>query len=86
VKAFTRRLRRLEETFAPRAETEFVKHLREKIEEANRRVAEARERGLLRPPPPDDDPQLEFWRKRLVQATEEAERRRRLGRRNSYRY
>jgi hypothetical protein len=86
MKTIIRRLDRLEERLAPRAETEFAKSLLEKIEAGRRRVAEARESGLLPPPAPDDDQQAEFWRKRLVQATVEAERRRRLGRRNSYRY
>jgi hypothetical protein len=86
MKTIIRRLDRLEERLAPRAETEFVRSLREKIEAGRRRVAEAIKIGLLHPPPPDHDPQAEFWRKRLVQATVEAERRRRLGRRNSYRY
>jgi hypothetical protein len=86
MKTIIRRLDRLEERLAPRAETEFVRCLREKIEQGNRRVAEARESGLLGQPPPDDDPQFEFWRKRLVQATVEAERRRRQSRRSSYRY
>jgi hypothetical protein len=86
MKTIIRRLDRLEERLAPCAETEFVKNLRERIEQGNRRVAEARESGLLPPPPPDDDPHVEFWRKRLVDATAQAERKRRLGRRNSYRY
>lgn len=85
MKTIVRRLRWLEEAIGPPVETEFSRCLREKIEAGRRRVAEAQERGLL-PPTPNDDPQREFWRKRLVQATMEAEKRRRLGRRNSYRY
>jgi len=45
MKTIIRRLDRLEERLAPRAETEFVRSLREKIERGNRRVAEARESG-----------------------------------------
>ena len=85
MKTIIRRLGRLEEWLAPRAETEYVRSLREKIEAGLRRVAEARERGELGPPPPDDDPRAEFWGKRLLQATIEAERNRRLGRRNRFR-
>lgn len=86
MKTIVRRLRRLEDRFCPLVETEFSRRLQEKIEAGLRRVAEARERGELGPPPPDDDPHVEFWRKRLVDATLAAGRAARQGRRNSYRY
>jgi len=84
MKTISRRLRRLEERLAPARETEFERHLRERIELAYR-VAEARERSEGRPRP-DDYPHAEFWHQQLLEATIEAERAVRLGRRNSYRY
>jgi hypothetical protein len=85
MKTINRRLRRLEERLAPARETEFDRRLRERIELAYR-VAEARERSESGPPRPDDYPHAEFWHEQLLQATIEAERAVRLGRRNSYRY
>lgn len=84
MKTISRRLRRLEERLAPARETEFERRLRERIELAYR-VAEARER-IEGPPRPEDYPHAEFLHQQFVQATLEAERAVRLGRRNRYRY
>jgi hypothetical protein len=41
VKTIIRRLRRLEDRFCPPVETEFSRHLRERIEAGRRRLAES---------------------------------------------
>jgi hypothetical protein len=50
MKAITRRLGRLEERLGLQPETEFDRRLRARIEAAQQRLAEARERGELGPP------------------------------------
>ena len=50
MKTITRRLGRLEESFGLQPETEFDRRLRAWIAAAQRRVAEARERGEIQPP------------------------------------
>jgi hypothetical protein len=47
MKTIIRRLRRLEDRFGPPAETEYTRHLRERIKAGRQRVAEAQARGEL---------------------------------------
>jgi hypothetical protein len=66
VRTIARRLQRLEEGFGFQPETEFDRRLRARIEAAQRRLAEARERGDLQPP--ETGPQTEACRRRLMEA------------------
>src|SRR5712691_8526999 len=66
MKTITRRLGRLEESYGLRPETEFDRRLRTRIEAAQRRLAEARERGEVGPP--ETGPHFEARRRRFVAA------------------
>jgi hypothetical protein len=66
MKAITRRLDRLEGRFGLQPETEFDRRLRARIEVAQRRLAEARERGELGPP--ETGRHVEAHRRRLMEA------------------
>jgi hypothetical protein len=66
MKTIARRLHRLEERLGLQPETEFDRQLRARVEAAQRRLAEARERGELRPP--DAGPLVEACRRRLMEA------------------
>jgi hypothetical protein len=66
MKTIARRLHRLEERLGLQPETEFDRRLRARIEAAQRRLAEARERGEL--PPPEKGPLVEGCRRRLMEA------------------
>ena len=66
MKTIARRLYRLEERLGLLPETEFDRRLRARTEAAQRRVAEARERGDLGPP--DAGPLVEACRRRLMEA------------------
>ena len=67
MKAFIRRLRRLEEErFGTAADSEFTQRLRERIEAGRRRVAEAQERGELGPP--DRGPYFEARHRQYMEA------------------
>jgi hypothetical protein len=62
--SLSHRLRRLEDRFErPPGETEYDRWLRQRLEPANRRIAEARQRGEL--PPPIERPLTEFEQRRL---------------------
>jgi hypothetical protein len=50
MKTIARRLHRLEERLGLQPETEFDRRLRARVESAQLRLAEARERGDLQPP------------------------------------
>jgi hypothetical protein len=65
MKSIVRRLHRLEESLGVGPETEFTRRLRERIEAARRRLAEARERGELGPPP--SGPYFEARGKRFLE-------------------
>ena len=66
MKTIARRLHRLEERLGLQPETEFDRRLRARIEAAQRRLAEARERGELGPP--DAGPLIQGCRRRLMGA------------------
>jgi hypothetical protein len=66
MKTIARRLHSLEERLGLQAETEFDRRLRARIEAAQRRLAEARERGELGPP--EAGPHTEACRRRLMEA------------------
>ena len=66
MKAITRRLGRLEVRLGLQPETEFDRRLRARIETAQRRLAEARERGDVGPP--EAGPLVEGCRRRMTQA------------------
>jgi hypothetical protein len=66
MKTIARRLHRLEERLGLQPETEFDRRLRARIEAAQRRLAEARERGDLQPP--ETGPLVEGRRQRLMEA------------------
>ena len=64
MKTIARRLHRLEERLGLQPETEFDRRLRARIVAAQRRLAEARERGDLQPP--ETGPLVEACRRRLM--------------------
>jgi hypothetical protein len=66
MKTIARRLHRLEERFGLQPETEFDRRLRARIEAAQRRLAQARERGELQPP--QTGPHTEAYRRRFMEA------------------
>ena len=66
MKTIARRLHRLEERLGLQPETEFDRRLRARVEAAQRRLAEARERGELGPP--ETGPLVEACRQRLMEA------------------
>lgn len=66
MKTITRRLHRLEQRLGLQPETEFDRRLRTRIEAAQQRVAEARERGELGSP--DTGPLVEARRRRFMEA------------------
>jgi hypothetical protein len=63
MKAIVRRLPRLEDQFGSPGETDYDLWLRQRLESAKRRIAEARKRGEL-PPAEEGRPLTEFdqWR------------------------
>ena len=68
MKSISRRIRRLEEQrFGTAADIEFSRRLRERLEEGQRRVAEAREREGLGPP--ERGPLVEARLRRFLEAT-----------------
>jgi hypothetical protein len=66
MKTIARRLHRLEERLGLQPETEFDRRLRARVEAAQRRFADARELGGLRPP--ETGPLVEACRRRLMRA------------------
>jgi hypothetical protein len=64
MKAIVRRLHLLEDQFGPPGETEYDVWLRQRLEAAHRRIAEARKRGEL-PPAEEERPLTEFEQRRL---------------------
>ena len=64
MKAIVRCLHRLEDQFGSPGETEYDVWLRQRLEAAHRRIAEARERGEL-PPAEEGRPLTEFDQRRL---------------------
>ena len=66
MKTIARRLHRLEERLGLQPETEFDRRLRARIDAAQRRLAEARERRELGPP--ETGPLAEACRRRLMEA------------------
>ena len=64
MKAIVRRLHRLEDQFGSPGETEYDLWLRERLEAAHRRIAEARKRGEL-PPAEEERPLTEFDQRQL---------------------
>jgi hypothetical protein len=64
MKAIVRRLLRLEDRFGSSGETEYDLWLRQRMEAAHRRIAEARKRGEL-PPAEEERPLTEFDQRRL---------------------
>jgi hypothetical protein len=66
MKTITRRLHRLEDRFGLQPETEFDRRLRARIDAAQRRLAEARERGDLQPP--ETGPHTEACHRRFMAA------------------
>jgi hypothetical protein len=64
MKAIARRLHRLEGQFGSPGETEYDVWLRQRLEAADRRIAEARKRGEL-PPAEEERPLTEFDQRRL---------------------
>ena len=64
MKAIVRRLHRLEDQFGSRGETEYDLWLRQRIEAANRRIAEAVKRCEL-PPAEEGRPLTEYDQRRL---------------------
>jgi hypothetical protein len=65
MKTISRRLHRLEERFGLQPETEFDRRLRARIEAAQRRLAQARERGELQP---QTGSHTETYRRRFMEA------------------
>ena len=66
MKTIARRLHRLEERLGLQPETEFDRRLRARIEAAQRRIAEARERGEVGPP--ETGPLVEARRRRFMES------------------
>jgi hypothetical protein len=64
MKAIVRRLHRLEDQFGSPGETEYDLWLRQRLEAAHRRIAEARKRGEL-PLADEERPLIEFDQRRL---------------------
>ena len=64
MKAIVRRFHRLEDQFGSPGETEYDLWLRERLEAAHRRIAEARKRGEL-PPAEEERPLTEYEQRRL---------------------
>ena len=64
MKAIARRLHRLEDQFGSPGETECDLWLRQRLEAAKRRIAEARKRGEL-PPAEEERPLTEIEQRRL---------------------
>jgi hypothetical protein len=64
MKAIVRRLHLLEDQFGPPGETEYDVWLRQRLEAAHRRIAEARKRGEL-PPAEEERPLTEYDQRRL---------------------
>jgi hypothetical protein len=64
MKAIVRRLLRLADRFGSPGETEYDLWLRQRLEAAQRRIAEARKRGELRPAE-EERPLTEFEQRRL---------------------
>jgi hypothetical protein len=67
MKAIVRRLPRLEDQFGSPGETDYDLWLRQRLESAKRRIAEARKRGEL-PPAEEGRPLTEFdqWRLEIL--------------------
>jgi shikimate kinase len=64
MKAILRRLHRLKDQFGSPGETEYDLWLRQRLEAAHRRIAEARKRGEL-PPAEEERPLTELEQRRL---------------------
>ena len=64
MKAIVRRLLRLEDQFGSPGETEYDVWLRQRLEAAHRRIAEAGKRGEL-PPVEEERPLTEYDQRRL---------------------
>jgi hypothetical protein len=81
MKSISRRIRKLEERLGPPVETEYTRRVRERLEAAQRRLAQLQERCELGPP--QTGPLVETRHRRFSEAMARIEERKK--RRNNFR-